>query len=211
VALLSDKDFRHQVEELMQSNRPDSDAFTEALHAFDQSSSHNGPAAIGAGETLGFRLETAFRTQLDRVPGFNTRGAVKSSFVLLMTRLRVYILRLGSTRPRSLTGSRIAASRAAVEDLAAVCRRSGIRMILFEAPTNPAAPLYASAEDDRRYHGFSRSVASRFGLTILDFEHSIPGGEWGRSLNLPDPLHLSREGHRQLAALLCAALDQNGI
>jgi hypothetical protein len=148
---------------------------------------------------------------LNRIPGFNGREAIKASFVLLMTRCRIYFLHLGSAKARSLSGSRVAASQAAIEDLAELCGRSGIRLILFEAPTNPAVPLYLTPEDDRKYHEFTRSVASRFGLKILDFEHSIPTGEWGMSLNVPDPLHLGRKGHRRLADLMCAALDRNGV
>jgi hypothetical protein len=210
--MLSDAGFRRQVAAVAQGNGADADAFAEALDTFDRSQDHRGPAAASSGgETLGDRIETGFRRQLDRVPGFAGREALKGSFVLLMTRLRVYFLHLGSARARSLSGSRLTASRAALEDLAAVCHRSGIRMILFEAPTNPAVPLYRTPEDSRQYHEFSRSLASRFGLPILDFEHSIPAAEWGRSLNVPDPLHLGREGHRRLAALMWAALERSGV
>jgi hypothetical protein len=209
--LLSDTDFRRKVEAIVQRNGADADAFAEALHTFDQSQNRSGPAVTSAGQTLGYRIETGFRRQLDRIPRFNTREAIKESFVLLMYKCRVYFLHLGSARARSLTGSRIAASRAALADLAEVCGRSEIRVILFEAPTNPRVPLYLTAQDDRQYHQFTRSVASRFGLKILDFEHSIPAGEWGMSLNVPDPLHLGRQGHRRLADLMCAALDQNGV
>lgn len=211
LALLSDADFRHKVESIVARNGADADAFAEALHTFDQSQNPSGPATTSAGQTLGYRMETGFRRQLDRIPGFNSREAIKASFVLLMSRCRVYFLHLGSARARSLSGSRIAASRAALEDLAEVCDRSGIRVILFEAPTNPAVPLYLTPEDDRQYHEFTRSVASRFGLKILDFEHSIPAAEWGMSLNVPDPLHLGREGHRRLAGLICEALDRDGV
>ena len=211
LALLSDSDFRHKVEAIVQRNGADADAFAEALHTFDRFQNRSGPAPTSAGQTLGYRMETGVRRQLDRIPGFNSRGAIKASFVLLMTQCRVYFLHLGSARARTLTGSRIAASRAALADLAEVCGQSGIRVILFEAPTNPAVPLYLTPDDDRQYHEFTRSVASRFGLRILDFEHSIPAGEWGMSLNVPDPLHLGREGHRRLAGLMCAALDQNGV
>jgi hypothetical protein len=211
LALLSDTDFRHKVEAIVERHGADADAFAEALQTFDQSQHSSGPATTSAGQTFGYRIETEFRRQLDRIPGFNRRDAIAASFVLLMYRCRVYFLHLGSARARSLSGSRIAASRAALEDLADVCGRAGIWLILFEAPTNPAVPLYAKPEDDRQYHEFTQSVASRFGLKILDFEHSIPAGQWGMSLNVPDPLHLGREGHRRLADLLSAALDRDGV
>ena len=96
-------------------------------------------------------------------------------------------------------------------ELPEVCRRAGIRLIFFEAPINPAVPLYLTREDDRQYHEFTRALAWRFGLPIFDFEHSVPGKEWGKSLNVPDPLHLGRAGHRRLADLLIAALQNSGI
>ena len=209
LSLLADADFRHKVETIVQRNGADADAFAEALHTFDQSQNPSAPATTSA-QTLGSWMETGFRLQLDRVPVFNSREVIKESFVLLMTRCRIYFLHLGA-RARSLSGSRVSASRAAIEDLAEVCGRSKIRLILFEAPTNPAVALYLTPEDDRQYHDFTRSVASRFGLKILDFEHSIPASEWGMSLNVPDPLHLGRAGHRRLADLMCTALDQDGV
>ena len=210
-ALLSDGAFHRAVEAVVQSGRPYADEFAEALHAFDQARVRSGPASASSGKTPGYRMETAFRRQLDRIPGFDSRAAIKDNFVTLLVRLRVYFLGLGSGRARSLSGPRIVASRAALEDLAARCHSLGIRLILFEAPTNPAAPLYLTHEDDRQYHEYTQSLASRFGLQIFDFEHSIPGGEWGRSLNLPDPLHLGREGHRRFASLMVAALERSGI
>ena len=214
--MLTDPDFHQRVEAVVRRNAADGDAFAEALHAFDQSQSHSSSAAAGgpapaANQTAGDQIETAFRGELDRVPGFRQRDDLKTSFALMLTRFRIYFLHLGAARARSLSGSRLAASHAAIEDLAEVCRQAGIRLILFEAPTNPAVPLYLTAEDDRQYHEFSRTVAARFGLKILDFEHSVPAGEWGMSLNIPDPLHLGREGHRRLASLICAALDRDGV
>ncbi len=211
LSLLADADFRHKVEDVVKRNGADADAFAEALHTFDQGQASSGPAASNSGQPLGYRMESWSRQKLDRIPGFDSRAEIKESFSLLLTRCRIYFLHLGSARARSLTGSRVAASRTAFEHLAELCDRSGIRLIFFEAPTNPAVPLYLTQEDDRQYHEFSRSVASRFGLKILDFEHSVPAAQWGMSLNVPDPLHLGREGHHRLADLIYAALNQNGV
>ncbi|HEY2011841.1 MAG TPA: hypothetical protein VGH38_00010 [Bryobacteraceae bacterium] len=212
--MLSDAPFRQAVELLARSNRPDSDAFAEALHR-DQASQHGrdakGPDAPAPGTPPGDRLETAFRTELAGLPGFDRRDELKRSFTYMLLRCRTYVLHLNSASRRSLGGTLIAQSRAALEDLLDLCSRSGIRVVLFQAPTNPLVPLYKTAEDDRSYHAYTASVAQRFGVTTLDFEHSIPAAYWGRELNVPDPLHLGREGHRLLARLILTGLEQNGL
>ena len=84
-------------------------------------------------------------------------------------------------------------------------------MVLFQAPTNPATPLYGTPLDDRSYHQFASSLAERFGVPLLDFEHAVPERYWGMALNVPDPLHLGRGGHRVMAALMLNGLARNGI
>jgi hypothetical protein len=210
--MLSDAAFRGRVEEIAGGTRPDCPAFAKAISDYEElQRRHNTPDADAAGATPGYRLETAVRKELGRIPGFDRRGIMKESFEAMLLRGRYYILRLSSDRKRSLGGSRVNASRAALEDLAGLCARSGIRLILFQAPTNPAVPLYATPEDDRSYHGFATSLAARHGLTLLDFEHCIPATNWGRTLNDPDPLHLGRAGHRQMADLMITALQQSGL
>jgi lysophospholipase L1-like esterase len=148
---------------------------------------------------------------MDAIPGFQKRALSKQDFVLMLLRCRSYFLRLQPATRRSLGGVHLAASRAALEDLAEVCRQSGIRVILFHAPTNPKVPLYGTPGDDRSYHEFATGLASRYSLTMLDFEHSIPEADWGMALNVPDPLHLSRQGHRRMAELMLAELQKNGL
>ena len=211
--LLSDAGFRHRAEEIARSKRPDSDAFAKAISDYDELQNKKNGAKNDAADspTRGYQLETAFRKELSRIPGFDRRDSMRASFEGMLVRGRYYFLHLGLATKRSLGGSRVNASRAALKDLAALCDHSEIRLILFQAPTNPAVPLYATPEDDRSYHDFAAEVASRYGLTLLDFEHSIPAGNWGMALNDPDPLHLSREGHRRLANLMITALEQNGL
>ncbi len=210
--LLSDPAFRGRAEAIARARRPDSASFAKALSDYDEWQSHQGaPRAAAQGPSWGYRLETSVRGELDRIPGFRRRNAMKASFEGMLLRSRFYFLRLGSSHKRSLQGSRVDASRAALEDLADLCGRSAIRIILFQAPTNPTVPLYATPGDDRSYHDFATALASRHGLTLLDFEHCIPAEHWGMALNDPDPLHLGREGHRRLAALMIAALAKNGL
>jgi len=207
--MLSDPGFRLKMEEAADRRSADADAFAAALNRYDNvKAQSNIPAAEPAGNN---RLETVLRDRFNGTRPFNGLPAMQASFSLMLVRARTYFLHLGSASKRSLGGERLAASRAALEHLAELSKRSGIRMIFFQAPTNPAVPLYATSEDDRAYHEFGNSLAARYGIPLLDFEHSVPGNEWGMSLNLPDPLHLGRAGHRRLAGQMMAALAQLGI
>ena len=205
--MLSDASFRRAVQEVAHQNRPESPAFAEALYQYERGRRPAQTDAAPPGLTLGFWLETAFREKLDRIPAFGHRDGMRQSFVFMLIRGRTYLLRLNPAGRRSLSGWRIAASRAALEDLVALCERSGIQVILFQAPANPAVPLYGTSEDDRAYHEFCATVASRSGIVMLDFEHSVPAAEWGMELNVPDPLHLGRAGHRLLSQLMLSALE----
>jgi hypothetical protein len=206
--LLSDPAFRASVEQIAHTGGPDS--FAKAVQEYASASTRvavSRPAEVSPGE----RTETAVREKLDGIPAFGLRGRQYLSFLEMMTRGRTYFLHLGLMTKRSLKGSRVNSSRAALERLAQHCTQNGIQVILFQAATNPEVPLYATEEDDRDYHGFANSLAARYGLKIFDFEHSIPARHWGKALNLPDPLHLSRAGHRLMADLMIATLEQNGI
>jgi hypothetical protein len=212
-SLLSDPGFRQKVEDLIRGSRPESEELAEIVRAYDQKSLTTGAAAASGGTSAppGYRIETSVLHLLDRIPGFERRGALKQSFVLTLIRCRSYFLHVSPSSRRSLGGPRITISRAALEDLAELCRRSGIRLILFQAPTNPVAPVYRTTEDETSYHEFTNSVAARYGTPLLDFEHSIPARYWGMSLNVPDPLHLSREGHRLLAEQMISALQLHSL
>jgi hypothetical protein len=209
--LLSGRDFREKAAALAASGRPYSGAFAEAIHLYDDAMRKSARADDAPPPSPGFGLETAVRAELDLIPGFSRRNAFRADFIYLLYRCRTYILRLQPATRRSLGGPRIQASRDALEDTVALAGRSGIRVILFEAPTNPAVPLYRTAEDERGYHAFTASLASRYRVPLFDFERSIPQNLWGMSLNVPDPLHLGREAHRRFAALMLARLEEDGF
>jgi hypothetical protein len=206
--LLSDPGFRARIEEVVRAGGPMS--FAQALHqvaSADQTKSMAAPPDASPGD----RIETAARARLDDIPGFAARGNVYEASLDLLLRCRTYFFRIGSSTRRSLKGSRVDASRDALERTAQLCDASGIRLVLFQAPTNPATPLYATPADDRDYHAFVTSLAARHGSKLFDFENSIPARQWGKTLNFPDPLHLSRAGHHILADRMISALEQNGM
>jgi len=217
LSLLSHPDMRRRIEEQILRGRPESPVLAEAVREYDRrerAAAAQGPQGAPAAASAagwGERVEAGVRGELDRVPGFGRRAALKQSFTLMLFRCRTYLFHIAPTARRSLGGARVAVSRAALEDLADVCARAGIRLALFQAPTNPLVPLYRTAGDDRAYHEFTNGLAARRGLPLLDFEHSIPAADWGMTLNVPDPLHLSRAGHRILASEMAAALKQNGL
>jgi hypothetical protein len=206
--LLSDPGFRARVEEVVRASG--SVSFAQALQQFASADQTKGMAAQ-ADVSPGDRIETAVRARLDHIPGFAARGTVYESSLDLLLRCRTYFLRIGSSTKRSLKGSRVDASRDALERTAQLCDASGIRLVLFQAPTNPSVPLYATPADDRDYHSFVNSLAARYGLTLFDFENIIPARYWGKTLNLPDPLHLGRTGHQLLGDRMISALEQNGM
>jgi hypothetical protein len=206
--LLSDPAFHSRIEEIVRDHGPDS--FDQALQKYASPLDTATKGGEAAAHSPGDRIETAVREKLERIPAIANRSLMYTSFLEVLIRIRTYFTNFG-TMKRSLKGSRVDTSRAALERIAQLCAASGIRMVLFQAPTNPALPLYATSEDDSDYHSFAASLASRYGLKIFDFEHTIPGRYWGMALNVPDPLHLGREGHRLLAGQMIAAMEQNGI
>lgn len=215
--MLTDKEFRKSIESLASENRAYSETFAQSLKQFDQRDSQAGERSAtertetDGGPTAGYALESSVRQELDTVPGFARRANFKESFFLMLLRCRSYFLHIQQSTPRSLTGSRLEASRAALVSLLELSGRAGIRTIVFQAPTNPSVRLYRTKDDDSSYHDFASRLVGRFGLTSFDFEHSIPAGNWGMALNSPDPLHLSRAGHHMLASLMMQQLKQHGI
>jgi len=214
-SLLADPVFRARIDAIIAANRPESGEFAEAARAYRSAQARPdatvNAASEGARQSAGYRIETFVRAGLEGVaPAIHERAALKQEFVGFLFRCRAYGLHMQASSKRSLGGARVNAARAALEDLVELCGRSGIRLLLFQAPTNPSSPLYASAEDDRAYHEYC-AIAASHGATLLDFERVVPGPDWGMSLNAPDPLHMGRRAHRLFADAMWAALKQNGL
>ena len=192
--LLSDPEFRQKIETFAHSGRPDADAFLEALQQWENQQRSGGPADAQSAKAAkapnaGDVLETGIYHRLEQIPGFDRRVAFKSSFVYMLYRGRSYFLRMQPATRRSLGGARVAASRAALEDLLEICKSAGIRVVLFHAPTNPATPLYGTGEDDRSYHEFAASLAARYGVPTSGFraQHRRPLLGNGTERSRPSP------------------------
>ena len=207
-ALLDDEAFAARIEKLAADPAwALSEPAREALARHRRQREASGPAtgASPAGETAaaGHRLETATRAWLDRaVPGLAIRDLHKVDVYSLLFRARVHVARIRSGGARSIAPARLAASRAALEAIAALCRERGIRLIIFRAPVNPSVTLFKTESDRTGYEEFLAGLCKRYGGTLLDFEASVPAAEWGNGVDGPDPLHLGRAGHKRLAELL---------
>lgn len=206
--LLADPAFKTSIERAAAAGGLNSDTFQESLKRFDTLSRQSSPSSVKQAPGYGPATETAVRTALDRIPGFHKRHEQKKEFYELLYRCRLYFLRLKPSTARSVTGVRLLRSRASLEAIADLCRRNGIRLVLFNAPLNPLVDLYRTQEDRTHYYGFLTEFASRNGVTLLDLEKSVPEAYWGRYYNSPDPLHLGRRGHQLVAGLMQSAVDQ---
>lgn len=206
LSLLNDAPFRQAVERLAASNEPHGDVFAEALETF-RASIRKTPAAT-APASLGDRMERAARAAFDQVESFRHRRGQKDAFVEFLYKLRVYILNIRPTTARTITGTRLIRSQASIREIARLCQSNGIRLVLFHAPVNPLVHLYRTEEDRRTYREFAAQIAQQPGVTLYDLEDAVPAEQWGKWMNGPDPLHLSRAGHRNVAARIVSALDQ---
>jgi hypothetical protein len=194
--LLSDPRFRREIEAEAAGASPVAEIFREALQAYEKAGARD---AAPGDKTIAERLEEEARTALQRFPTFAGRHEEKDNFLEMLYRLRVYVLQMKATTARSITGTRWIRSRAAVEQLAEAARAGGIRLVVFHAPVNPDVQLYRTEKDRRSYREFADALAKERGVRVLDFENAVPARLWGRWMNGPDPLHLSRAGHQLLA------------
>ena len=197
--LLAEPAFRDAVDATIASDPNLADTLRQAVSAYRaQAAKAKGQASVPGGA----RLESAFRSRLDRLPLFRARRDQKVELLGLLYRFRLYLLQLKPSTARSISGARLVRSRAALEAIARLCRDHQVRLVLFYAPLNPRVNLYQTAEDERSYHDFADDLARRYQLPLYNLENRIPAGLWGRYYNSPDPLHLGREGHKLMADLL---------
>ena len=89
-----------------------------------------------------------------------------------------------------------------LEEVGELCRRNGIRLVFFNAPQNPIAPLYRTPADRDEYQQIVARLVNEFGSGYFDFENSIPGPMWGVWIDGPDPIYFGDAGHSRLADLM---------
>ena len=202
--------------------RPGSSPFAEtfeqaiekhrANRALQQQHRAGAAAQAPAWQPAGQILETRTRETLTAVfPLFNQRADHKEDFLNILYRGRVYLLGLRASSARSLSGPRLERSRASLEAIAALCGDRGIRMVVYDAPVNPRVSLFKTEADRAGYLSYLARFSKQSGVPLWDLSAAVPDGAWGRLLDGPDPLHLSRAGHRRLAEALFAKLGEQGF
>jgi lysophospholipase L1-like esterase len=210
--LMDNACFRARVHTIAASDAAYADDFQAAeksyIHAHEQNVPVNpDPSAIAFGP----RLETAFRTNLQKTSLFQDGYIQKDDFAQMLYRLRLYVLQVKPSNARSVTGPRLTKSQAALETIAQRCADEHIRLVLFSAPVNPAVSLYSSDSDRTTYTGFVQKLAAEHQLPFFDLEHAIDGQYWGRQFNSADPLHIGRKGHELLAADMAPVVRQAAV
>jgi hypothetical protein len=208
--LLDDPDFASVIEQEARSNAPYANTFQQAIDQYEtriakqkgsqaSSISKTGVAeARGAGSVL----ETKARAALDHLSLFRSRGQLKAELLDFLYLARVNLLGITPTTKRSLGGGPLTTNLSSLERIGELCRRNGIRLVFFNAPQNPNAPLYRTSADREQYQQIISGLARKFAQGYFDFENSIPGPLWGVWIDGPDPVHFGRAAHRRLADLM---------
>jgi hypothetical protein len=155
-------------------------------------------------------LESFIRSRLALLAGHDSSQRHKGALMDLLYAARIHILGLKPTTARSISGPRLLRSQAALEAALELCRKHNIRLILFNAPVNPRVSLYRTQVDRGGYQNFLRDIIERYGVPVHDLEGLIPFENWGTWMNMPDPLHLGRTGHRRLADVMIRLIDSEG-
>ena len=208
--LLEDPAFAAAVEQEVRSNAPYANTFQQAIDQYksrmakQKGSQTSSISKTGITEARGFgsMLETTTRTVLDQLSLFRSRGQLKAELLDFLYLARVNLLGITPTTKRSLGGGPLTANLSSLERIGELCRRAGIRLVFFNAPQNPNAPLYRTSADREQYEQMIAELARKLGEGYFDFENSIPGPLWGVWIDGPDPIHFGRAAHRRLADLM---------
>jgi hypothetical protein len=208
--LLEDPDFASVIEQEARSNAPYANTFQQAIDQYESRiAKEKGSQASSISKTgfaeargAGNVLETKARIALDHLSLFRSRGQLKAELLDFLYLARVNLLGITPTTKRSLGGGPLTTNLSSLERIGELCRRNGIRVVFFNAPQNPNAPLYRTSADREQYQQIISRLARKFGQGYFDFENSIPGPLWGVWIDGPDPIHFGRAAHRHLADLM---------
>jgi hypothetical protein len=211
--LLEDPHFASSIDEEADFNAPYSSTFQQAIAQYkSRITKETGNAQTGRESTsttglaqalgVGNVLETDARAALNRLSVFTLRGQFKGELLDALYLARVHWLGITPTTKRSIGGATLAMNVASLERIGELCKQGGIRLVFFNAPQNPAAPLYRTASDRAQYVEVISRLAHEYGQGYFDFETSIPGNMWGVWIDGSDPIHFGRAAHHRLADLM---------
>lgn len=147
-------------------------------------------------------METDARTALNRLSLFTLEGKFKGELLDALYLARVRWLGITPTTKRSIGGATLAMNLASLQRIGELCKQSGIRLVFFNAPQNPLAPLYRTPADREQYIEVISELSDRYGQGYFNFETSIPKEMWGVWIDGSDPIHFGRAAHRLLAELM---------
>ena len=210
--LLEDPAFASAIEQEARSNAPYASTFQQAIDQYEsriakqKGSQTSSISKTGFAEArgAGSMLETKVRAALEWLPLFRSRTQLKSEFLECLYLARVHVLGITPTTKRSLGSGPLTINVSSLERIGELCWRNGIRLVFFNAPQNPKAPLYRTSADREQYQQIISRLARGFGQGYFDFENSIPGPLWGVWIDGPDPIHFGRAAHHRLADLMFA-------
>lgn len=213
--LLKDPGFAEAVEAEARSSAPYAATFQQAIDQYESKLAQERGAETGvpgASKTgmsishgIAGPLETRVRQVLDMSSRFRARTRMKAELLDAMYLARVHLLGITPSTKRSIGGATLTVGVSSLERIGELCRQRGIRVVFFDAPQNPIAPLYRTEQDRQRYQLIVNGLSRKYAWRYADFENSIPGDMWGVWIDGPDPIHFGRAAHQRMAELMSAA------
>jgi hypothetical protein len=210
--LLEDPHFASAIGEEARSNAPYASTFQKAIDTYGSRLAKKKGSGAGAASTsktglaesrgAGNVMETNTRAALDRLSLFKSRGQLKGELLDFLYLARVNLLGITPMTKRSIGGGTLTMNVSSLERVGELCRRNGIRLVFFNAPQNPDAPLYRTSADREEYQQIISHLVNEFGSAYFDFENSIPAPMWGVWIDGPDPIHFGDAAHNRLADLM---------
>jgi hypothetical protein len=213
--LLRDPEFSGVMEAEARSSAPYAGTFQQAIDQYKSQLAQEKGAetgASGASKTgvsishgLGGPFETRVRQVLDTSSTFRARTRMKAELLNAMYLARVHLLGIKPSTKRSIGGATLTVNVSSLERIGELCQQHGIRVVFFNAPQNPAAPLYRTEQDRQRYLLIVNGLSKKYAWRHVDFENSIPSNMWGVWIDGPDPIHFGRAAHQRMAELMSTA------
>jgi hypothetical protein len=151
-----------------------------------------------------FSVEGSLRQAMENVNLFRDREKYKAAFLDDIYMLRVSLLHVSPTSRRHITGLPYEENWSALVALVRLARSHGSRVLIYNAPVNPAVSMFYEAEYDS-YVQRLVSLAGDDANGFVDLAHAVPAEDWGFWIDGPDPIHFNEQGHQAMADGLYAA------